>query len=595
MKKRSKILIALGASVCSIPLLVLPIYNGYAKQSEQKDLEISFNVQEQVYLGESLKIGEVLPVYPDKVKNTYVTIYSPKGKIIEPKNDMILPETEGEYKIVISVVGKNNAVRTETYYVSAVKSDKPVLIEEPTIPIAYLAGVKYEVPQLCFADYNTADKSIAAYKVYLNGQQLSAQTFTPSAEMDGATVDLTYESTSSVTGKTITQTYSAPVLDGVTLRGNGKPIYEFDKMFVTNGVKSAETTEKGVRFVGNRDYTVTFANFVNASFSMEFLKEEKYFDDVDVIVCDSVNKSEKICINFKQTAAAKSEISINGGKSVINSNSFVSETNTFGLSFNNFSLLLEDKNGAAIQEIHTTVNGEKFNGFSSGRVSIAVEVNGVAADSAITVSRICRQALNNKSNDDRVAPSVYLKNSLKNVFNYGETIVIPNAIGVDVLDVNPSVTVSVMNGNATVKGVDRKDLSDVPCGEGLSFLPSSVGEYTIGYCATDISGQSFTDYYTIYVVDSEKPTLALASYSKTDVKLGDMFTIPELIYSDNLTPKEKLSVLITVTDPNGKYTIVKQGEQFKFEMKGNYYIRYSVFDENYNEATVEEKLICEEK
>ena len=224
-----------------------------------------------------------------------------------------------------------------------------------------------------------------------------------------------------------------------------------------------------------------------------------------------------------------------------------------------------------------------------------MEVNGVAADSAITVSRICRQALNNKSNDDRVAPSVYLKNSLKNVFNYGETIVIPNAIGVDVLDVNPSVTVSVMNGNTTVKGVDGKDLSDVPCGEGLSFLPSSVGEYTIGYCATDISGQSFTDYYTIYVVDSDKPTLALASYSKTDVKLGDTFTIPELIYSDNLTPKEKLSVLITVTDPNGKYTIVKQGEQFKFEMKGNYYIRYSVFDENYNVATVEEKLICEEK
>ena len=595
MKKRSKILIALSASLCSLFLLVLPICSVYAKQSEQKDLEISFGVQEQVYLGESIEIGEVLPIYPDKVKNTYVTIYSPSGEIIEPQNNVILPEAEGKYKIIISVMGKNNVVRTETYYVTAVKSDRPVLVEEPTIPVAYLAGVEYQAPQLTFVDYTPDKKSVATYKTYLNGQQLSTQKFTPSADMAGATVDLTYESTSSVTGKSITQTYSAPVLNGVSLNANGKPSYVFDKMFVTNGVKSAETTENGVRFAGDRDYTATFANFVNASFSIEFLKGEKYFDDVNVIVSDSVNKSEKICINFKQATGSKSEISVNEGKSVINSNSFVSDTNTFGLSFNNFSRMLEDKNGATIQEINTTVDGNKFNGFSSGRVSIAVEVNGVTADSAITVSRICRQALNNKSSDDRVAPSVYLKSSLKNVFNYGETISIPDAIGVDVLDVNPSVTVSVTNGSETVKGTDGKALSDLPCREGLSFLPATVGEYTIGYSATDISGQSFTDYYTIYIVDSEKPMLALSSYSKTNVKLGDTFTVPRLKYSDNVTPTEKLVVLITVTDPDGKYTIVKQGEQFTFRSEGNYYIRYSVFDENCNVTTIEEKLICEGK
>ena len=89
--------------------------------------------------------------------------------------------------------------------------------------------------------------------------------------------------------------------------------------------------------------------------------------------------------------------------------------------------------------------------------------------------------------------------------------------------------------------------------------------------------------------------LALSSYSKTNVKLGDTFTVPRLKYSDNVTPTEKLVVLITVTDPDGKYTIVKQGEQFTFRSEGNYYIRYSVFDENCNVTTIEEKLICEGK
>lgn len=596
MKKGRKLFIALGVALFSFSLAVFPVVKGYAKQSEQKDLEISFTIKEQVYLGEKIEIGDVLPVYPDKVRNTFVTIYSPTGNIVEPRDNVILPETEGEYKIVISVVGKNNAVRTETYRVSAIKSDRPVLIEEPTFPVAFLSGIEYDVPQLNFVDYNTAEKSDVSYKVYLNGQPLSAQKFTPSAKIDGATVDLTYEATSSVTNKTITKTYSAPVLYGVTLRESGKPKYEFDKLFVTNGVKSAEATEKGVRFVGNRDYTATFANFVNASFSIEFLKEKNYFGDVSVVVCDAVNKAEKISVKFKQTPDSKSEIRINGGKSIINATSFVSETDTFGLNFNNFSLLLEDKNGARIQEIHTNVDGDKFDGFSSGRVSITVEVNGVVADSAITVSRICRQVLNNKSNDDRVAPSVYLKSSLKNVCNYGETISIPNAIGIDVLDVNPSVTVSVTNASGTaVKGTEGKELSDLPSRDGLAFLPETIGEYTIGYCATDISGQSFTDYYTVYVVDSEKPTLELSSYSKTNVKLGDTFTIPKLTYSDNLTPTDKLSVLITITDPDGKYTIMQQGGQFKFGLIGNYYIRYSVFDENYNITTIEEKLICEGK
>lgn len=595
MKKSRKLFVALCAAMFLLLLAVLPVVIGYAKQNDRKDLEISFSVKDQVYLGEKIEIGDVLPVYPDKVKNTYITIYSPTLEIIEPQDNAILPETEGEYKIVISIVGKNNAVRTEIYKVSAIRSDKPVLIEEPTIPVAFLSGIEYDVPQLCFVDYNTAEKSVVSYKVYLNGQPLSAKKFTPSAKIDGATVDLTYEATSAVTNKTITKTYSSPVLYGVTLRESGKPKYEFDKLFVTNGVKSAELTEKGVRFVGNRDYTATFANFVNASFSIEFLKEKNYFSNINVVVCDSVNKTEKISVNFRQMPDLKSEIRINGGKSVINTTPFVSETDTFGLNFNNFSLLLEDKNGAQIQEIHTNIYGDKFDGFSSGRVSITVEVNGVVADSAITVSRICRQALNNKSNDDKVAPSVYLKKSLKNVFNYGQKIVIPSAIGVDVLDVNPSITVSVTYGNEIVKGLDGKELSDVPCSEELLFLPSSVGEYTIGYCTTDISGQSFTDYYTIYVADIEKPTLSLSAYSKTNVKIGDTFIIPELTYSDNLTPKDKLSVLITVTDPDGKYTIMQQGGQFKFELKGNYYIRYSVFDENYNMTTIEEKLICEGK
>ena len=134
-----------------------------------------------------------------------------------------------------------------------------------------------------------------------------------------------------------------------------------------------------------------------------------------------------------------------------------------------------------------------------------------------------------------------------------------------------------MHGNEYVVATDGTKLQNASADRVYQFLVDGLGQYDIRYTAKDGSGK--TDYaqirYTAY--DTVKPTLVLDGEVKLNNKIGTI-TLPKATATDDVSASENIEVYVTVTDPYGFVSYVKN---FKFTAtkKGMYTVRYAAYDE----------------
>ena len=98
--------------------------------------------------------------------------------------------------------------------------------------------------------------------------------------------------------------------------------------------------------------------------------------------------------------------------------------------------------------------------------------------------------------------------------------------------------------------------------------------------------------YTIYVFDGVTPTISVPNLMASNVYAGTSLTVPVMEFSDNVTTNENIVTLITITLPDDSYQVVESGTQFTFTIPGTYFVRYTVMDEAFNFASVEQKITC---
>ncbi len=597
---------AVVTALCSLVIVSGAI--GIAVANAEPDNWLAVRYEDKIteaFVGETVSIEGVLPVYPDKVDDIYFEVKDPDGMSVQVEADTFSVGKVGDYRVYVCVLGYGGSVYTESYILSATKSETPILTQAPVLPVAFLEGSVYDVPTAVFTDYNTETPSVSEYQVYLsdkNGQDVAVNgKLSPEVSLHQDVAVLKYVAKSSVTNKEAVAEYTVPVLKAISEKDK-KKVYQFDKMFATSGgIEKTEVADNGAMFYGKGTYSFAYANKVKTSktsFGIVFKSLTGYFNfnKVTLFLTDVLNKNQQITVeileNYTNSTAL---VRVNGESTFTINGSLKSERTGLGILFDERAQSLTDINSNTICRLNTNAKGQEFQGFSSGFVNVEVAVESGTAYSAIGVYSLNGQSFAIGNERDRIFPYCEAEIDLVKNNSVGDTLTIRRGSAYDIVDPNAEMKVTVRDVNKKIiTSVDNVLLDSVSANKEYQIILSDLGEYRVQYTVKDASGNEFSSTYTVYAVDTIAPTLSFVQPMQSNVTIGEEVAISELEYSDNITAKENLSVLITLTLPNDAYKILEIGSKYTFTLAGVYTVRYTVFDEAFNFTTIEQTLYCKE-
>lgn len=601
-KKVKNNLIVVLISLFLIVFSSITIINVNASQINYLKIEFD-NIKSTAYVGETITVGEVKKYYPDKVKSVSTYIMSPSGESINLDEMRFVPQEVGEYKIYAKVTGFNNDVFTDVHRISISKASYPILSEKPTVPTAFICGFDYfDMLSACFVDYNTEIPSNADYTLsvkYASGQTtIVDDSLIFDNALDDSIVELTYKSISSITGGENVVSYNVPIV--ATYREDGqKKLYDYKKLFLTEKTTDIVNTERGVAFYGENDFSVSFINPVYSDFSINFstVLGKDCFDSITFSFEDVFDELNVLTLNVKKVSNNKVQLTLNEKNKVEVYGDYTDQEKGFSIIFDHGDLSFKDDSNATAFTALTTIFGTDFNGFTDSKVKISFKVNGVLGEGGVVVRNINKQKFQttnqNSSLQDKLSPYARTVNSIDIDRVMGDRIEIPSLICYDVIDPTIDCYVTCTMGNQVVKDINGIEIKKLPATENYYFDAPDKGRYTIYYECSDVSGNSFPIYQTVYVNDNIAPTLSLQSDIADTVKVGESIKMPECDYEDNYTQKENLILFISISGPGVCINSLDVGSEFTFEKAGTYFVTYSVYDENYNAVSILSKIVCE--
>ncbi len=142
------------------------------------------------------------------------------------------------------------------------------------------------------------------------------------------------------------------------------------------------------------------------------------------------------------------------------------------------------------------------------------------------------------------------------------------------------VTLKVGNEKKVVKDVNGAEMTKLSGKNSYQFMLSEYGEYTVTIKAEDSMDKSNnrTENIKLYVPDIVKPVVNITN-KKLTYSVGSKFTIPKFTVD---IPEYTFLCVIEKPDGCMDATDGKEGNEFKFETKGEYLVTLIVYDANMN-------------
>ena len=235
-------------------------------------------------------------------------------------------------------------------------------------------------------------------------------------------------------------------------------------------------------------------------------------------------------------------------------------------------------------------DGSIFGGFTSHKVMLTIKLHGEKG-AIFRLKSLNQQRWGNRYIEDTENPSITIVNNVKKGV-YGSIVTLPQAFALDVLAERATVTMSVTDpeGNE-VTAVDGTKLAGVTPNKNYQIKLDQYGRYNLNFQATDGINTTRNISTQLVVADREDPVITLSKEASSLVKVGDVMTLPEAEYSDNVS--STITHWITVEYPNG---IIKEiiDAQITFEEEGIYEVTYSAMDEAGNIARLKVDIYAEE-
>jgi len=535
------------------------------------NLAMQYPIPESLQIGSQFQLPDCVAEYGSGYNTINYTV-TKDGKEIETQNDILNINEQGYY-IITYTVHDYVYTRSFQYCIKAIYSVYPLITRLPYLPQAVMGNKLITIP-----DFEAKD-----YYSYI-GEEKDAVKEIWVSENGGAEVKLDSSRTYIVTSTSgyLTVKYKAVSLLNSSIVTEGED-YTFDIPIITpnkvceyfydkdNGFNMSYHEFKAMFTTSSDNASLYFINSLpNDSFYFSFMipSEHNEFEALTFTFEDSLYADEKVFITIEKLDNGNSLISVNDGRRFDIVTPFADDY-VFEIEIRNNNILFNDSN---ICSIDSFASGKAFKGFNN-KIYFSLNFSGVGNSAGIILNALYNHDRFNDTASDTVKPMINLNSNIKMIKYIGQIIEIPSATASDVLDPNPTITVSV-------KKDEKYILKDMPSNIAYTLLAAELGEYIVKYSSRDASGNlKISDDYTVYVMDSIAPIIYLNNIVPSQWELNKSLILPQAVAADNLTTEIK--VYLYVKNPNG--TFYEVGDDFTFlpDIKGEYTVYYYAKDSSY--------------
>ena len=310
--------------------------------------------------------------------------------------------------------------------------------------------------------------------------------------------------------------------------------------------------------------------------------EANRFKAINVYLSDSVKAGEIVKLSVRKIIKNEhcyAQFYLNDRMITAISGSFDGSSNSpFEFTFNKRENAVYDAAGIQLAVIDGFTNGETFNGFTSGKVFMKVELEGVTGPTDIRLSKIVNQPFNYTISEDLNAPQIIFNGnvSTSTYSTIGVPYTVLSAKGYDVLSEIASCEVIVTGPKGGADIIYQGDISN-----DYTFTPDKIGRYTVRYVVTDTAGRRMPQKSVFLFVQEEiPPTVIVSDEPNARYFVGETYKIGDVQVSDDTDTK--CEVTIFVETPTMRQNVVSVNQEIVFEEEGIYIINYYVRDKYYN-------------
>ena len=519
-------------------------------------------------------------------------------------------EEEGEWTLTCTAVDYAGNAAIAVCTLNGVVGDKPIVVDTPKFPHAYISGASYVLPDLYAYDYSSGDKvgKLCDVSVEYNGQTTeykAGESFVPTVENNNDTIKIIYScENEKIFEKEIpvVAVFTKERIPGSTERyrdviNADRYFYTDDAVSLTNNymlsdisgllISSTQATNSAkVSFITSQVANAFALDFLSVPNASDFSQMNITLTDVensDIAVTASLIKDEGQTLMVVGDTQLILTLDFDGGVAT-----------RYNVGFADGQFIVNTTTSVAVSK---TNKGEAFNGFISGKVYFEIEMCNAKEGASVFLSKVC--GINVSNNQDSTGPRIATeKNVEMNAFK-DSIYTVQKVVATDVLCPNTVAFVTVIGPDGeVVKSVDGVLLSEVDATIDYQIKLSQYGEYYVSVIAKEAdswkySNQSYFEY-AVTVVDGEAPTITFKENFKTSLEVGDTLVIPAYTVSDNYTEADKITVLKMVINPKGM-PVYLYGDTngVHCEYAGEYKVFIYVYDQMGNLTTFETSVTVE--
>ena len=495
---------------------------------------------------------------------------------IDAETREFFPRSVGEYEIIFEY---GDAIKTYTYsYKLNVAASDSVYMDEPLLPKYLIKGAKYSFESVYAETYTEKNPVLVTPKVYVNEDGKGYST----SEIDYG--NYTVNATESVCFKyvyndvTVLESMTIDVVDvgfADTLHLENYFVGAVETAAYTDYVRLLANSERG-------DITVDFINAISFSqFACNFSipKEYSSFAAVDVILTDYYDYENVMTIRYEKTDSGM-VFSVNGEAAVSSGTSF--SMTTHQLWYDETLKTFVDASGNSY---------ETENPFSSDKIYLSFKLCDVSGASALDVYKIGSQFIN-ADGYDWVNSTVYVRNAISGIIDFGQTLTFKPAEITDVLTpyiesaysfyiLGPGDEYVLSNENVLLDGSQ-------PLDKAYTVTFDEYGMYRAVYAYKDQFDNPSENVIVLYVNDRIAPEITLdKGYNSSTVvnaKVGNKITVVGYTVSDNFG-EENISVVIRAISPDNELVAI-ENMSFTADKKGAWKVMYYATDKEGNYTLV---------
>lgn len=509
-------------------------------------------------------------------------LFDPNNEEVEYRNNSFRPELIGRYTLRFIGVDYLGNVGQLDIPVNVEGLDKPIFMEDITLPPVFIKGFTYNLPKIKSIESVGSSNVESIAEIYANGNKIEGE-FIPS---DGP-INIRY-----VAKGQEEDTVKEFNIDVIDPKDANNKLAEAN--FLYGNITDKVVNKDDITLSFSEESYFTFANILNSESliaGFELVDDMNNFSTMEFKISDASNYKNTLTLSLNMD---DKKISLPYLES---SFAFVGKEVIFEYNDSTFAILDTNKDQVAVPTVNDL--GESFAGFENGAY-LTITFKDVRGASQIKLTKINNQPIGFKNNSgDKIGPSIRLDSSFVSRQYFGDTFVYPSFKAYDVFSQIKESSIRITKPNDEIIFIDPADKEE--------FEIEMYGTYMTMYSATDSNGNTSRISLATFVYDDVKPTLEVDKLLINKYHVGDVFSIPKYKASDNMGDIFVDVILIMPTnemrllthDENGQITyaltdasiynssFIFNENSFRLEMRGKHTLRYVAYDNEFNKEVIE--------